>query len=385
MTGASNEAADSIPTSGLRLFSLLTNSGELELSLETNAIDPPGPNDVVVRVEASPVNPSDLGLLLGAADVSTARTIGEGSSQRTIMSVSDAGRRAMTGRLGKAMTVGNEGAGVVIAAGETATALIGKTVAALGGGMYGQYRTVAVGNCLVLPDDVSPAEAASAFVNPLTALGMVETMRMEGHTALLHTAAASNLGQMLNRVCQKDGVPLVNIVRSAPQAELLRGLGARYVCDSSADDFITGLADAISETGATLAFDAIGGGRIASTILTAMEAAASRTMTEYNRYGSSIHKQVYLYGGLDTSPTELTRSYGMAWGLGGWLVTSFVQKIGTTRAAELRARVASEIKTTFASRYTQSVALSDLLQPHILQSMSRKATGEKYLVMPART
>ena len=357
----------------------------MELTLEANAIDAPAPDEVVVRVEASPVNPSDLANLLGAADVSTAKTIGEGSSRRTTMNVPDIGRQAMAGRLGEAMTVGNEGAGVVVARGDRATAMMGKTVALFGGGMYSQYRTILTDNCLVLPDDVSPAEGASCFVNPLTSLGMVETMRMEGHTALVHTAAASNLGQMLNKICQKDGVPLVNIVRSATQAELLKGLGARYVCDSSAEDFTTTLTDAISETGATLAFDAIAGGRTANKILTAMEAAAVRRMTVYSRYGSSVHKQVYLYGNLDTSPTELTRGYGVAWGIGGWLLTPFLEKIGRARVAELRARVASEIKTTFASHYTQSVTLSDLLQPEVLQSISRKATGEKYLVTPAHS
>ncbi len=385
MTNSNSDSTGLVPPSGLCLNSLLTTSGELELSLEAKTIDPPRPNEVVVRIEASPVNPSDVGLLLGGADVSTAETTGEGSTRRTTMSVSDAARRAMAGRLGEALSVGNEGAGLVVATGDRATALMGKTVALFGGGMYSQYRTIPTENCLVLPDGVSAAEGASCFVNPLTALGMIETMRMEGHTALVHTAAASNLGQMLNKVCQRDGVPLVNIVRSASQAELLRELGARYVCDSSAEDFTTTLTDAISETGATLAFDAIGGGLTASKILVAMESVAVRQMTEYNRYGSSVHKQVYLYGALDTSPTELTRGYGMAWGIGGWLVTPFLQKIGRARAAELRARVASEIKTTFASHYNQTVTLSDLLQPEVLRSISRKATGEKYLVTPARS
>jgi NADPH2:quinone reductase len=377
-----------VPTSGLRLRSLLTSAGNLELSLEAKAIDAPGPNEIVVRVEASPVNPSDVGVLLGAADVSTAKTIGEGSSRRTTMSVPDAGRRAMAGRVDKSMPVGNEGAGIVVAAGERATALLGKTVAVFGGAMYSQYRTAVADDCMVLPEGVSPAEAASCFVNPITALGMVETMRMEGHTALVHTAAASNLGQMLNKICQKDGVSLVNIVRNASQAELLKGLGARYICDSSADDFVATLTDAIAETGATLAFDAIGGGRLANQILTAMEAAALRKMAAtggYSGYGSPIHKQVYLYGNLNTGPTELARGFGMAWGIGGWLLYPFIQRVGPARAAELRARIVSELRTTFASNYTSSVTLADLLRPETLQSVSRKATGEKYLVTPERT
>jgi NADPH:quinone reductase len=291
----------------------------------------------------------------------------------------------MAGRVGNAMPVGNEGAGVVIAAGEDAKALVGKTVAVLGGGMYGQYRTVPSVSCLVLPDDVTPAEGASSFVNPLTALGMTVTMRAEGHSALVHTAAASNLGQMLNKICLADDVPLVNIVRSAAQAELLKNIGARYICDSTADDFVPALIEAVAETGATIAFDAIGGGRLASTILTAMESAAAQDMTGYSRYGSNVHKQVYIYGGLDTAPTELTRSFGMAWSVGGWLLTPFLVKIGPTRVAELHARVAAEVKTTFASHYTQTITLADLLKPEVLEAISRRATGEKYLVVPTRT
>lgn len=380
MTDQSNAA---VPPTGLRLYSLLTEAGELELSLETRPIEAPRPGDVVVRVEAAPVNPSDLGLLLGAADVSTARTEGEGAARRTVMSVSDAGRRAMAGRVGTPMIVGNEGAGVVVAAGDGAADLIGRTVAVAGGGMYAQYRNLAAAECMVLPDDVSPAEGASCFVNPLTALSMVENMRMERHHALVHTAAASNLGQMLVKLCQKDGVPLVNIVRNAAQVALLKGIGARHVCDSSAPDFLAALTEAVAETGATLAFDATGGGHLANMILTAMEAAALRQTTSYNRYGSTVYKQVYLYGSLDTGPTELTRGYGVAWGVGGWLLPVFMQRVEPKRAMELRARVTAEIKTTFASHYTQQVALDDLLRPDVLQAIARKATGEKYLLTPA--
>lgn len=372
-----------LPASGLQLRSLLTASGDLELSLEPKAIDAPAPHEVVVRVEAAPVNPSDLGLLLGAADISSARTAGEGTSRRTTIAVPDAGRRAMAGRLGVPTAVGTEGAGTVVAAGEQAKGLLGKTVALAGSGLYGEYRTVPAAACLVLPDGVSASEGASCFVNPLTALGMVETMREEGHTALVHTAAASNLGQMLNKICQKDGVGLVNIVRSPAQADILKKLGARHVCDSSKEDFVTVLTGAVAETGATIAFDAIGGGRLVSKILGAMEAAAVRRMSAYSGYGSNVHKQVYIYGALDNAPTELIRSFGFAWSVGGWLLTPFVQKTGPARIAELRARVVSEIKTTFASHYTKSVSLSDLLRPDILESIGRKATGEKFLVTPA--
>lgn len=379
-----DSATADLPVSGLELRSLLTDAGELELTLEPQPITLPGRDDVVVRVEASPVNPSDLGLLLGAADLSTARTVGDGAPRHTLITVPANGFRAMASRVGQSMPVGNEGAGVVVAAGDDAKSLLGKTVAVLGGGMYSQYRTVRTSSCLVLPDDVTAAEGASCFVNPLTALGMVETMRNEGHTALVHTAAASNLGQMLNKICAQDNVGLVNIVRSAAQEDLLRGIGARYVCDSTADDFVPALVEAVAQTGATLAFDAIGGGHLASRILSAMETAAGRRMTSYSRYGSSVFKQVYIYGSLDTGPTELDRSFGMSWSVGGWLLTPFLQKIGPARIAELHARVAAGVKTTFASHYTQAIPLADLLKPQILQMISRKATGEKFLVTPAQ-
>lgn len=379
-----DSATTDLPVSGLELRSLLTDAGELDLTLEPQSVTAPGRGEVVVRVEASPVNPSDLGLLLGAADLATARTVGDGAARHTSISVPAKGFQAMASRVGQSMPVGNEGSGVVIAAGEDASALLGKTVAVLAGGMYSQYRTVPAASCLVLPDDVTAAEGASCFVNPLTALGMVETMRDEGHTALVHTAAASNLGQMLNKICAHDNVGLVNIVRSTAQEELLRGIGARYVCNSTADDFVPALVEAVAETGATLAFDAIGGGHLASTILSAMETAAGRRMTSYSRYGSSVLKQVYIYGSLDTGPTELDRTFGMSWSVGGWLLTPFLQKIGASRIAELHARVAAGVKTTFASHYTQMVSLADLLKPQILQLISRKATGEKFLVTPAQ-
>ena len=384
MARANDDTINRQPATGLQLRSLITSSGILELSLEAKDIDPPKADEVVVRIEAAPVNPSDLGLLLGPADLSTVTTRGEGASRRTTITVPEARLRAMAARLDKAMPVGNERAGIIVATGDNVKALLGKTVAVLGGAMYSEYRTITASNCLIFPDDITPAEAAASFVNPLTALGMVETMRKEGHTALIHTAAASNLGQMLNRLCQKDAVDLVNIVRTPAQVDTLRNFGARYVCDSSADNFATQLTEAVYATNATIAFDAIGGGRIASKVLTAMEAAAARRMGNYSVYGSTAHKQVYIYGGLDTSATELTRSYGMAWSIGGWLLGPFIQKVGSTRAAELRERVVSEIKTTFASHYSQTIGLAELLRPEILQAISRKATGEKFLVTPGR-
>lgn len=367
---------------GLQLRSLVKSAGELELSLLDVATPEPKANEVVLRMEAAPINPSDLGLLLAGADMTTARA--SGSAERPVITaaIPQPLPKAMAPRLDHAMPVGNEGAGVVIAAGADAQHLIGKTVAALGGAMYSQYRTVSAADCLVLPEGATAADGASCFVNPLTALGMVETMRLEGHSALVHTAAASNLGQMLNKICLKDGVGLVNIVRSPAQETLLRELGAVHVVDSSSPTFTDDLTKALAATGATLAFDAIGGGRLSGQILSCMEAALSRNATAYSRYGSSVHKQVYIYGGLDTRPTELDRDFGMAWGIGGWLVMAFLQKIGQKAAQTLRDRVAAELKTTFASNYTAEISLAEALQLDVIAAYAKRATGEKYLINP---
>jgi NADPH:quinone reductase len=369
---------------GLQLRSLIKKSGELEISLLNVPTREPSADEVVVRVEATPINPSDLGLLVGAADMATTKASGTKDSPVITAKVPDAAMRAMAGRLDESMPVGNEGAGVVIRTGssEAARALMGKTVAMIGGAMYTQYRTIGVGECLVLPDGTSPAEGASCFVNPLTSLGMVETMRREGHKALVHTAAASNLGQMLNKICLKDDVGLVNIVRSPQQAEILGKIGAKYVVDSSSKSFMDDLTRALGETGATLAFDAIGGGKLAGQILTCMEVAINRNAKVYSRYGSNVHKQVYIYGGLDTGPTELNRTFGMTWGLGGWLLFQFLQKIGPAEAARLRQRVVAELKTTFASHYTKVVSLQEALQPSHIAVYGKRATGEKYLINP---
>jgi NADPH:quinone reductase-like Zn-dependent oxidoreductase len=341
---------------------------------------------VTVRIEATPINPSDLGLLLGAADPETAALTGTPEAPAITAKIPAARMAAMAGRIGEPMPVGNEGAGTVIAAGASpaAQALLGKKVAVLGGAMYAQFRTLRAADCLPLPEGATAADGASCFVNPLTALSMVETLRREGHSALVHTAAASNLGQMLVKICLADGVPLVNIVRSAAQAELLRSLGATYVVDSSTPDFTTTLTRAITETGATLAFDAIGGGKLASQILTAMETAASARATSYSRYGSTVHKQVYIYGALDVRPTELVRNYGMIWGVGGWLLTPFLMKIGAEARQAMRNRVAAELHTTFKSHYTKEISLRDALQPDVLNAYSRRATGEKYLINPSK-
>jgi len=371
---------------GLQLRSLVKESGEIELSLVRVPTPTPAADEVVVRVEATPINPSDIGLLFGAADLATVAVRGSGEQTVVTARIPPAAMRAMAGRVGQSLAVGNEGAGTVVAAGSgaQAQALLGRTVAVLGGAMYSQLRTVKVELCLPLPAGTSAADGASAFVNPLTALGMCETMRREGHRALVHTAAASNLGQMLNRICIADGIGLVNVVRRDEQVALLRDAGARHVVSTASPAFAGELTDAIAATGATIAFDAIGGGRLAGQILAAMEAALARSATEYSRYGTSTLKQVYLYGGLDTGPTEIVRSFGMAWAVGGWLLFPFLQRIGVDAANALKARVARELKTTFASRYTRTVSLAGALQPDAIAEYGRRATATKVLIDPSR-
>ncbi len=378
--------ADSI-TSGLQLRSLITASGELEISLARVDVPEPAAEEVVVQIRAAPINPSDLGLLVGAGDMTKATSSGSGDNIVVKASVPQAAMKAMAGRLDESMPVGNEGAGVVVKAGSSsaAQALMGQTVAMIGGAMYAQYRTIKASDCLPLPAGTTPAEGASCFVNPLTSLGMVETMRREGHTALVHTAAASNLGQMLNKICLKDGVGLVNIVRSPEQADLLRGIGAKHICDSTLPTFMDDLTAALIETGATLAFDAIGGGRLAGQILSCMEVAANKTAKVYSRYGSTTYKQVYIYGGLDTRPTELVRNFGMTWGIGGWLLFPFLQKIGAADGQRLRERVVAELKTTFASKYTRVVSLQEALQLDNIAAYNKRSTGEKFLIDPSKT
>lgn len=371
---------------GLQLRSLLKKSGELELSLASIPTPEPAEDEVVVRVEAAPINPSDLGLLIGPADMSTAKVSGTRELPVVTAKMPEAAMRMMGARLDQSLPVGNEGAGVVIRTGssDAAKALMGKTVSMIGGAMYSQYRTMKVRDVMELPAGTTAADGASWFVNPLTALGMTETMRRENHKALVHTAAASNLGQMLNKVCIKDGIGLVNIVRSKEQADILHKIGAKYVVDSTSETFMNDLTNALVETGATIAFDAIGGGKLAGQILTAMEIAANKTAKEYSRYGSTVHKQVYIYGGLDTRPTELSRSFGMMWGIGGWLLTPFLQKIGPAEIGRLRQRVASELKTTFASHYTKVVSLQEALDMSNIDVYNKRATGEKFLINPSK-
>jgi NADPH:quinone reductase len=374
-----------LPTTTRQIRSLVTPDGHLELSIATIEMPTPQPHEVLVRIEAAPINPSDLGLLISTADLDSLATTGPADNPVVTATIPPQTMRGLAGRSGQSMPVGNEGAGVVVAAGESAEAqaLIGRTVGIIGGATYGEYRCVPAMLCLALPDGSNPADGASLFVNPLTALGMVETMNMEGHKALVHTAAASNLGQMLQRICVADGVPLVNIVRKPEQEEILRGIGATYVCNMTSPTFMDDLTKALIDTGATIAFDAIGGGKQVGQILACMEAAANATATEYSRYGSTTHKQVYIYGGLDRGPTEFMRNFGMAWGIGGWLLTPFLGKIGLEGTVRLRERVVAEMTTTFASHYTDEVSLAGALSLDAIRTYSRQATGQKFLIRPA--
>jgi NADPH2:quinone reductase len=368
----------------LQVHSMITSDAKLKLFLARVPVVAPQGNEVLVQIEATPINPSDLGLLLGPADMKTAVVKEVDGLPHLTADVPAAALAGLAARIDQPLPVGNEAAGMVVETGDApeARALMGKRVALLGGEMYSQYRAVPAEQCLELPAGASAADGASSFVNPMTALGMVETMRLEGHTALIHTAAASNLGQMLHRVCEKDNISLVNIVRSPEQVALLKGLGAKYVIDSQTPDFSEALTAALVETGATLAFDAIGGGPLASQILNAMEAALARKATSYSRYGTSTHKQVYLYGGLDTRPTEIKRNFGMAWGVGGWLVFPFIQKLGREGALRIRARVVAELTTTFASSYAGELSLKALFEPANIERYAKRSTGNKYLIVP---
>ena len=373
-----------LPETSVQIRTLITPEGKLELSLAEVPVKAPGPDEVVVRVEGTPINPSDLGLLVGGADMSTAKQGGTKERPTVTADVPEGGLRAMKARLGQSLPVGNEGAGVVVAAGDspTAQALMGKMVTCLGGEMYQQYRTLNVAQCMELPDGTTAEQGASCYVNPLTSLSFVETMRAKGHTALVHTAAASNLGQMLNKICLADGVPLLNIVRKEEQADILRGIGAKHIVNSSSPTFMEDLINGLVETGATMGFDAIGGGPLAGQLLIAMEAAASRKMKEYSRYGSGQETQVYIYGRLDMSPTIVPPGVGFAWNLSGYLLTPFLQKASKETRARMYKRVIDELNTTFASHYTKTISLAEALDLETLHAYNAKATGEKYLIDP---
>ena len=374
--------------SSKEIRSMVTNEGNIEISIANVDMPIPGDDEVLIEVHAAPINPSDLGLLLSfAADLSTINVSGSGDETITSMKIHPALMGAMKPRIDQSMPVGNEGSGVVVDAGTNAKEFIGKTVGLAGGSMYSQYRCVPAANCLVMEEGTSPAEAASSFVNPLTALAFIETMKMENHTAIVHTAAASNLGQMLVKICKDDDIPLVNIVRKQEQVDLLKDIGAEHICNTSDPDFMESLVSALVATGATLGFDATGGGNngeLPGQILAAMEVAANKMAKEYSRYGSDTYKQVYIYGGLDQSPTILKRSYGMSWGLGGWLLTPMIGRIGMEKFQAMRARVAKEIKTTFASTYANEISFEEMLQPETIKSYAKQATGQKYLVNPQK-
>jgi NADPH2:quinone reductase len=373
-------------TSGLQLRSLVTEDGHLKLFLQSAPVPEPGEDEVVVRIEATPINPSDQMTLIIPADVTTGETTGTGADTTYSAKLRKGIESRVQPRVGKPLSIGNEGAGTVVKAGssDAAQALLGKTVAVLDGALYCQYRKVNVMQCMTLNEGTTAREAASCFVNPLTALGFVETMRMEGHKAIIHTAAASNLGQMLNRICLNDGIDLINIVRKKEQAELLKAQGAKYICNSSDDTFMADLTAAIEETGAYIAFDATGGGNLGSHILSCMEKAALKGEKHPGPYGSTIFKQLYIYGGLDMSPTTLNRNFGFSWGINAWLLTPFTQKVGMEKTMELRQRVANELRTTFASHYSDEISLTEALDKDTVAAYSQQATGRKFLINPSK-
>ena len=371
-----------------QIRSIVTSEGNIEISIVKVDKPIPADDEVLIEVHAAPINPSDIGLLLTfAGDLSNINISESGDDLVASIKIHPGLMASMKPRLDKSLAVGNEGAGIVVDAGKNVKELIGKTVGLAGGSMYSQYICVPAINCLVMEEGTTPKEAASSFVNPLTALSFIETMKMENHSAIVHTAAASNLGQMLVKICKDDGIPLVNIVRKQEQVDILKNIGAEYVCNTSDPDFMKTLIKAVVETGATLGFDATGGGNngeLPGQILSAMEVAANKNSKEYSRYGSETYKQVYIYGGLDQTPSILKRSYGMSWGLGGWLLTPMLGKIGMDKFQTMRARIAKEIKTTFASTYIQEISLEEMLQPEIINSFAKHKTGNKYIVNPQK-
>lgn len=373
-----------VPATNIVMQTLVTPDAQLELSLARVPMADPAPHEVLVKVLATPINPSDLGLMFGPADMTNLRAGSRDGLPVVTADVPPATMRALAARVGEALLIGNEGCGLVVRAGSSpeAQGLLGQTVAMVGGEIYAEYRCLPAQMCMALPDGTDPRDGASCFVNPLTSLAFVETMRAEGHSALVHAAAASNLGQMLVKICAKDGVPLVNIVRSDAQAAILRGLGATHIINSSDPDFLEQLTSAITETGATIGFDPIGGGKLAGQILGCMEAAAVKRMTSYSRYGSDSFKQVYIYGALDVGPTILNRNFGLSWSLSGFLLTPFLQKAGMDVVMRLRARVMDELTTTFKSHYSHEISLIDALNVETIMNYQAKRTGEKYLIRP---
>ncbi len=367
-----------------QMFSTVSSDGQLTVEIKQVDVPEPKEHEVVVKIEVAPINPSDMWPMFSVGDLSKAELTYNDDVKAMTAPIFPGMTQVVRTRLDQACPVGNEASGIVVAAGssDASQALMGKRVAVLSGSTFSEYTCAAAQMCLPHSETTTAQEACSSFVNPLTALCMVETMRKEGHTALVHTAAASNLGQMLNRICIADGVDLVNIVRKPEQEKILKDLGAKYVVNSASDTYMQDLYVAIKETGATLAFDATGGGSLASDILTAMEAVLTADVTGLNTYGALVHKQVYLYGGLDTSPTKLKRAFGMSWGVGGWLLMRTLSALEPSRVGELKARVASEINTTFASAYTAELSFEQALSPENIEKYNAKKTGEKYLINP---
>lgn len=368
----------------IQLVSTISDDHKLTLTLQDIDMPQPSADEVVVRIEAAPLNPSDFGVMFSMADMSTAVQTGTEQNPIVTADVPTKFMPALKTRVNKDTPVGNEGAGTVVAAGSSpaAQALMGKMVAVIGGGTYRQYHCVNVKSCLALKEGTTAKQGASSFVNPLTALAMVETMRAEGHKAIIHAAAASSLGQMLNRICMADGIDLINIVRKDEQEQLLRDMGAKYVVNSSRDTFIADLTAAISKTGATISFDPIGGGQLSSDILNCMEAAITADAEEYSVYGSTTFKQAYIYGALDRGPITLNRNFGFAWGVNGFLLFNALGKLGAETVKSMRKRVAEEITTTFASSYTHEVTLQQALHLQSIKAYGKQATGEKYLITP---
>lgn len=366
-------------TKGKQLFTTLESNGTLTVAIEDVTFPDPTGNQVLVKMEAAPINPSDLAILTSAADLENA-DYSPGKFVATMPEPFNTGSKA---RHGLKLPAGNEGAGTVVATGDgdMAKALMGQRVACVPGNAYSQYCIADARMCLPLGDHTAE-DGASAFVNPMTALGFAENAKMDKQNAILHTVGASNLGQMLTRICKEDGLALVNIVRKDAQVELLKELGSTHVVNSSDDDFMNQLRTAIDDTDAFYGFDPIGGGKAVDTAFKAMEQVAVTKMTEYSRYGSNQQKRMFIYGRLDVSPTILTPSYGFGWTLSGWLLFPFLQAVGMEVAARMRKRVLENLTTTFASSYKKRVNLEEMLTKDAVTDYRAMRTGEKYLVTP---
>ena len=366
-------------TTGKQLFTTLESDGTLTLQIEDVTFPEPKDNQVLVKMEAAPINPSDLAILTGAADFENA----EYSPGKVVAKMPEPFNSGSKARHGKKLPAGNEGAGTVVATGDgdAAKALMGQRVACVPGNAFSQYAIADAKMCLPLGDHSAEA-GASSFVNPMTALGFAENAKMEGQGAILHTVGASNLGQMLNRICLEDGLGLVNIVRKDDQAELLKSQGATHIVNSSGDDFMGQLRSAIEDTGAFFGFDPIGGGKMVDSCFKAMEQVAVANMTEYSRYGSNQAKRMFIYGRLDVSPTTLTPSYGFGWTLSGWLLFPFLQQAGQETMGRMRKRVLDNLTTTFASNYKAKVDLEAMLTKDAILDYREMKTGQKYLVTP---